>query len=130
MTESDSNWWSFANHYFFFLFFFEEFGSLDIVCNNAGISKRKSLFDLDSCVSDWSAVVDINLTAVMHGTQLAVKEMIAQGLSHRLSPYHRIILHAAARIRDTGRATRHDVTCGTSRVARDTGTSVTRGACN
>jgi 15-hydroxyprostaglandin dehydrogenase (NAD) len=50
----------------------EHFGSLDIVCNNAGVA-GETLFDDAS--GDWQRVVDINLTAVIDATRIAVREM-------------------------------------------------------
>ncbi len=50
-----------------------EFGRLDIVCNNAGISNRTPLFEDES--GEWVKTVDINLTAVIEGTRQAVRAM-------------------------------------------------------
>ncbi|XP_071958131.1 15-hydroxyprostaglandin dehydrogenase [NAD(+)]-like [Antedon mediterranea] len=43
----------------------DRFGRLDIVCNNAGIANEE----------DWQKMIEINLTAVTHGTFLAIKHM-------------------------------------------------------
>jgi 15-hydroxyprostaglandin dehydrogenase (NAD) len=50
-----------------------EFGRLDIVCNNAGISVRTPLFE--DTAREWVKTIDINLTAVIEGTQQAVIAM-------------------------------------------------------
>ena len=54
-----------------------EFGSIDILINNAGIARRKPAVDYS--MEDWNMVVQINLTAVFQMAQLAGREMIAQG---------------------------------------------------
>ncbi|XP_071958615.1 15-hydroxyprostaglandin dehydrogenase [NAD(+)]-like [Antedon mediterranea] len=43
----------------------DRFGRLDIVCNNAGIANEE----------EWQKMIEINLTAVTHGTFLAIKHM-------------------------------------------------------
>lgn len=48
------------------------FGRLDIACNNAGVG-GEDLFADDP--GDWKRVVDINLTAVIDATRIAVREM-------------------------------------------------------
>lgn len=54
------------------------FGRLDIVCNNAGISEDwGSLFDDDG--DHWQRVIAVNLTAVISGTRLAVRELRGSG---------------------------------------------------
>ncbi|OAI43748.1 hypothetical protein AYO38_02430 [bacterium SCGC AG-212-C10] len=50
----------------------EHFQRLDIVCNNAGIG-GEALFDDDP--GPWERVVDIDLTAVIDATRIAVREM-------------------------------------------------------
>jgi 15-hydroxyprostaglandin dehydrogenase (NAD) len=50
-----------------------EFGRLDIVFNNAGISNRTPLFEDET--GEWVKTVDINLTAVIEGTRQAVRAM-------------------------------------------------------
>jgi 15-hydroxyprostaglandin dehydrogenase (NAD) len=55
-----------------------EFGRVDIVHNNAGISERgEDLFDRNA--KGWEQVLDIDLRAVILGTQLAVQQMREQG---------------------------------------------------
>jgi NAD(P)-dependent dehydrogenase (short-subunit alcohol dehydrogenase family) len=55
-----------------------EFGRVDIVHNNAGITERgEDLFARDAQL--WERVLDIDLRAVILGTQLAVQQMRSQG---------------------------------------------------
>ncbi len=54
-----------------------EFGSIDILINNAGIARRKPAVDYS--MEDWNTVIQINLTAVFQMAQLAGREMIAKG---------------------------------------------------
>jgi NAD(P)-dependent dehydrogenase (short-subunit alcohol dehydrogenase family) len=53
-----------------------QFGRLDIACNNAGIG-GEDLFADDP--GDWARVIDIDLTAVIDATRLAVREMKRAG---------------------------------------------------
>lgn len=55
----------------------DEFGSLDIWVNNAGINIRGPAeeFSLD----DWQTVIDVNLTGTFVGAQVAGNRMIDQG---------------------------------------------------
>ena len=57
----------------------ERFGGIDIMINNAGIAGRDESFLTDTRQSLWAPTVDINLTSVIRGTQLAVEAMTAQG---------------------------------------------------
>lgn len=50
----------------------EHFGSLDVVFNNAGIGGEDLFADE---MQAWARVVDINLTAVIDATRIAVREM-------------------------------------------------------
>lgn len=54
----------------------EHFGSLDIAFNNAGIGDA-DLFADDP--GDWARVIDVDLTAVIDATRLAVREMRRNG---------------------------------------------------
>jgi glucose 1-dehydrogenase len=58
------------------------FGRLDIMVNNAGIETRSSI--LDTTVEQYEKVLDINLKSAFFGTQLAAKQMIAQGGGGRI----------------------------------------------
>jgi glucose 1-dehydrogenase len=58
------------------------FGRLDILVNNAGIETRTSV--LDSTEAQYQQVLDINLKSAFFGTQVAAKQMIAQGGGGRI----------------------------------------------
>jgi glucose 1-dehydrogenase len=58
------------------------FGRLDIMVNNAGIETRTSV--LDTTEEQYEKVLDINLKSAFFGTQLAAKQMIAQGDGGRI----------------------------------------------
>jgi glucose 1-dehydrogenase len=60
----------------------EQFGRLDIMVNNAGIETRTSV--LDTTEAQYEKVLDINLKSAFFGTQLAAKQMIAQGGGGRI----------------------------------------------
>ncbi len=54
-----------------------EFGSIDILINNAGIIRRKPAHE--HSMADWNDVIAADLTAVFRLAQLAGQRMIAQG---------------------------------------------------
>jgi glucose 1-dehydrogenase len=60
----------------------EAFGRLDIMVNNAGIETRTSI--LDTTEEQFEKVMAINLKSAFFGTQLAAKQMIAQGGGGRI----------------------------------------------
>ena len=60
----------------------QEFGRLDIMINNAGVETRTSI--LDTTEAQYDKVLDINLKSAFFGTQLAAKQMIAQGDGGRI----------------------------------------------
>lgn len=55
----------------------EQFGSLDILANNAGVSSRTSLYDYT--IEEFSKILDLNLKAVFVCTQAAARIMKEQG---------------------------------------------------
>jgi glucose 1-dehydrogenase len=55
----------------------QRLGRLDVMVNNAGIETRTSV--LDTTEQQYDKVLDINLKSAFFGTQLAAKQMIAQG---------------------------------------------------
>ena len=58
------------------------FGRLDIMVNNAGIETRTSI--LDTTEAQYDRVLAINLKSAFFGTQIAAKQMIAQGGGGRI----------------------------------------------
>jgi len=60
----------------------KEFGRLDIMVNNAGVETRTSV--LDTTEQQYQFVLDVNLKSAFFGTQLAAKQMIAQGGGGRI----------------------------------------------
>jgi glucose 1-dehydrogenase len=58
------------------------FGRLDIMVNNAGVETRTSI--LDTTEQQYEKVLEINLKSAFFGTQLAAKQMIAQGGGGRI----------------------------------------------
>jgi len=55
----------------------EQFGKVDILINNAGITKDAMMLKLD--VADFQKVLDVNLTGVFNCTQAFVPALIKQG---------------------------------------------------
>jgi glucose 1-dehydrogenase len=58
------------------------YGRLDILVNNAGIETRTSV--LETTEAQYTKVMDINLKSAFFGTQIAAKQMIAQGGGGRI----------------------------------------------
>jgi glucose 1-dehydrogenase len=58
------------------------FGRLDVLVNNAGIETRSSV--LETTEDQYDKVLAINLKSAFFGTQLAAKQMIAQGGGGRI----------------------------------------------
>lgn len=57
-----------------------EFGGLDVLVGNAGISKIGPVADLD--VDGWSAMIDVNVRGVLHGIAAALPVFRRQGRGH------------------------------------------------
>jgi glucose 1-dehydrogenase len=60
----------------------QAFGRLDVMVNNAGVETRTSV--LDTTEDQYEKVMEINLKSAFFGTQLAAKQMIAQGGGGRI----------------------------------------------
>jgi NAD(P)-dependent dehydrogenase (short-subunit alcohol dehydrogenase family) len=61
---------------------FERFGTVHVVCNNAGvagrITERPELVD----TGDWKWVIDVNLWGVIHGHRVFLPRLVEQGEGH------------------------------------------------
>jgi glucose 1-dehydrogenase len=55
----------------------KKFGRVDIMVNNAGVETRTGV--LDTTEAQYDFVLNVNLKSAFFGTQLAAKQMIAQG---------------------------------------------------
>ena len=55
----------------------KEFGTLDIIVNNAGITRDTILHKMTD--DQWNAVIDVNLTGVFYGIQCAARVMREKG---------------------------------------------------
>jgi NAD(P)-dependent dehydrogenase (short-subunit alcohol dehydrogenase family) len=60
----------------------EEFGRLDVVAANAGLTRWGPFLEVDE--EAWDAVVDLNLKGSFFGAQIAARQMIAQGSGGRI----------------------------------------------
>jgi NAD(P)-dependent dehydrogenase (short-subunit alcohol dehydrogenase family) len=60
----------------------ERFGRLDVLVNNAGILRDKTLLKMD--LATWQAVLDVHLTGTFLCTQAAAKQMVSQGQGGRI----------------------------------------------
>jgi NADP-dependent 3-hydroxy acid dehydrogenase YdfG len=58
----------------------DEFGRLDVLVSNAGVSKLGPLADGD--VTGWSTMIDVNLRGVLHGIAAAMPVFRRQGAGH------------------------------------------------
>ncbi|MCV7092521.1 SDR family oxidoreductase [Mycobacterium interjectum] len=58
----------------------EQFGCVDVLVSNAGISKIGPMADLDA--EGWSAMIDVNLRGVLHGIAAALPVFRSQGRGH------------------------------------------------
>ena len=55
----------------------EKLGRIDVLVNNAGVSQRASVMELD--LASWQRVLDVNLTGVFLCTKHAARHMKARG---------------------------------------------------
>lgn len=60
----------------------EAFGRLDVLVNNAGILRDKTLLKMD--LDAWTAVLDVHLTGSFLCSKAAAKQMLAQGQGGRI----------------------------------------------
>ena len=55
----------------------EIFGSLDILCNNAGVSALKLITEMTE--AEWDTILGVNLKGVFFGCKHTIPHMVAQG---------------------------------------------------
>jgi NAD(P)-dependent dehydrogenase (short-subunit alcohol dehydrogenase family) len=55
-----------------------EFGAVDILCNNAGVSWRPFRTILEASMEDWKFIIDVNLWGVVHGLNVFLPRMREQ----------------------------------------------------
>jgi len=55
----------------------EEFGSINVMLNNAGVNKPRMFLDIDE--DNWDMIMNINAKGMLFGMQEAAKKMIDQG---------------------------------------------------
>ena len=58
----------------------EQYGKLDVVVNNAGVSQLSRIDDLD--IEGWEEMIDINLKGVLYGMAAAIPIFKEQGSGH------------------------------------------------
>jgi NAD(P)-dependent dehydrogenase (short-subunit alcohol dehydrogenase family) len=56
---------------------FARFGTVELLCNNAGVGTFGSL--LDATVDDWNWILSVNLFGIVHGVNAFVPRMRAEG---------------------------------------------------
>lgn len=61
---------------------YEEFGAVDVLCNNAGVAIGGQAWSISK--EDWKWVLDVNLNAVIDGVRVFVPRMIEQGTVGRI----------------------------------------------
>ncbi|HWB24576.1 MAG TPA: SDR family oxidoreductase [Chitinophagaceae bacterium] len=61
-----------------------EYGSIDVLINNAGFTNQSKSANFDASfedfpVEDWNAIINVNLTGTFLGCQVAGRQMLKQG---------------------------------------------------
>lgn len=58
----------------------EQFGSIDVYVNNAGVMLNGAI--TDGAIEDWEKMIDVNIKGVLYGLHQVVPDMIHRGTGH------------------------------------------------
>ena len=76
----------------------EQYGKIDILINNAGITRDATLIKMDP--ADFQRVLDVNLTGVFNCTQAVMPHMLANGAG-KLSIHLRLAVFTGISVKPT-----------------------------
>ncbi len=71
----------------------EKYGQIDILINNAGITRDKSFMKMSH--TDWQQVIDVNLTGVFNCTKAVVPHMVARNYGRIICTSSIVGIHGA-----------------------------------
>ena len=97
----------------------EEFGRLDVICNNAGILRFGRLLDIS--LDDWNRTLAVNLTGLFLCTQAAAACMIEQGAGGRIINISSLCGHIGCPSQVSYAASKAGVEGFTKSIAEDLG---------
>ena len=97
----------------------EEFGRLDIICNNAGILRYGHLLEID--LDDWNRTLAVNLTGLFLCTQAVAAHMIEQGRGGRIVNISSLCGHIGCPAQVSYAASKAGVEGFTKSIAEDLG---------
>ena len=71
----------------------EKYGKIDILINNAGITRDKSFMKMSQ--NDWQQVIDVNLTGVFNCTKAVVPHMVSKNYGRIICTSSIVGIHGA-----------------------------------